>query len=370
MSTIDSMRVTLAVDQTLASQPANGTGIAAMAILQELKRMAADHQIDIRLLRSPVNRNVSEPRGPLRWLKTLFLDLVWTQILLPLKAIGSDALFIPGGIAPWLSATPVILTVHDIFPITHGEHFPRWHRGWFRIMFPLGLRKVRRIIASSPETAESLVQCKLAARCPVVLQGLDASPAFANHGSKGTIAPRLPNPFILCVGTLEPRKNLPRLLEAMEIVRAQRGEIDLVHVGPPGWGRATGSGIQRHWFRPLGVVPIAELAALYREAKALAYPSLAEGFGLPLLEAVRSECPVACSSHAGFLQICGGSATGFDPLDPVEIAKSLVHVLDQGKGEEHRRARIDSTTYSWSNYALGVLQAARSLAGKESKEPD
>ena len=176
-------------------------------------------------------------------------------------------------------------------------------------------------------------------------------------------------PYVLHVGTIEPRKNLERLVTAMAHL-AQRGTPHiLVCAGAPGWGaaalhrhlEATGTGDR---VRLLGAVPDAVLPALYAAADALAFPSLYEGFGLPLLEAMACGTPVVTSNVAAMPEIAGEAAVYVDPRDPEAIAAGLDRVLhDTGM----RAALIDrglarARSFTWERCAretLAVYDEAR-----------
>jgi glycosyltransferase involved in cell wall biosynthesis len=176
-------------------------------------------------------------------------------------------------------------------------------------------------------------------------------------------------PYILCVGTLEPRKNHLGLLVAFDIAFRDRGfPYDLVVVGKPGWGfdgftRAMAERGMGHIVHILSHVSNAELAALYSGAFFSAYPSLYEGFGLPVLEAMACGCPVLTSNISSMPEIAGDAAMLVNPHDHAAIAAGLVTMAEDGgiramlveRGHRRRRA------YSWAVSARRMLDTLAQL---------
>jgi glycosyltransferase involved in cell wall biosynthesis len=155
--------------------------------------------------------------------------------------------------------------------------------------------------------------------------------------------------YVLAVGTLEPRKNLARALEA-----ARAAGVDLRVVGSRGWGGVDVDG----W---VGEVPDAELAALYRGARCVLYPSLYEGFGLPVLEAMACGAPVVTSRDTAMEEVAGAAAVLVDPLDVSAIAEGIATAetrRDELVGAGLERARA----FDWARSADAVVELWRELA--------
>jgi glycosyltransferase involved in cell wall biosynthesis len=150
-----------------------------------------------------------------------------------------------------------------------------------------------------------------------LLDVAEAKVRVVPNGVADTFAPdgpAEPGDYVLAVGTIEPRKNLSRLAEA-----TRRLGVELRVVGAPGWGHVElGTGVRR-----LGRVPDGELARLYRGARCLAYPSIYEGFGIPIVEAMASGTPVVTSRGGATEEVAGGAAVLVDPLDPTAIAAGI-----------------------------------------------
>ncbi len=251
---------------------------------------------------------------------------------------GADVLHCPTYYGPLRPRTPTVVTVHDLAVLRHPEAFPRWTRTYVPRVVPSVLRASTRVIAVSELTAreiETLVQ--------IPREKIRVVPNAVDHSVFTPDGPRAEGDYVLAVGTLEPRKNLARTIAA-----TARLGIELRIAGPPGWG-----GIERHGdhVRWLGYVDDGELAALYRGARCVAYPSLYEGFGIPVLEAMACGAPVVTSRGGACEEIAGGAATLVDPLDVASIAAGIEAAVP-GRGVERARqftwdetARQTRTTY-------------------------
>jgi alpha-1,3-rhamnosyl/mannosyltransferase len=195
---------------------------------------------------------------------------------------GPDVLHCPTYYGPVRPRVPTVITVHDLAVYRYPEAFPRWTRTYVPRALPRVLRAASRVIAVSEFTAselETLLKVPRA-KIPVVPNAVDD--IFTVEG------PRAEGEYLLVVGTLEPRKNLARAVEA-----AARTGRELRVVGAPGWGGVEARGAHVTW---LGEVDDAELARQYRGADCLVYPSLYEGFGIPVLEAMACGTPVVTSA--------------------------------------------------------------------------
>ncbi|MBN1939306.1 MAG: glycosyltransferase family 4 protein [Candidatus Aminicenantes bacterium] len=180
----------------------------------------------------------------------------------------------------------------------------------------------------------------------------------------------LPGGFLLFVGALEPRKNIPVLIESLAIIRAGRGPIPLVLAGRSGGDGETVArtverfGLQADVRRP-GYLSDLEIRALYRSASALVFPSLAEGFGLPLLEAMASGLPAAVSAAAALPEIGGDAALYFEPGDPEDIARTIRRLLDDEtlQADLRRKGRERAARFTWGRTAHEMLDFYRAITG-------
>jgi len=249
--------------------------------------------------------------------------------------------------APARSSVPLVVTVHDLAVLRFPEAFNRWTRGYSRLAVPRVVRAADAIIAVSEFTKRELVEVleTPADRIRVIPNAPGDAFTPAGEAAKGE--------YVLSVGTLEPRKNLTRLAEA-----ARSAKLELRVAGPRGWGRVEPDGAGVRW---LGEVSDAELAALYRGALCVAYPSLYEGFGLPVLEAMACGAPVVTSTGSGTEEVAGGAAVLVDPRDPGSIAAGIEQALT--RREELSRLGLErARRYSWEKVAADTLAVYREVA--------
>jgi glycosyltransferase involved in cell wall biosynthesis len=233
--------------------------------------------------------------------RTVAADVLWY----PRLRADADVLHCPTFRGPFRAAQPLVVTVHDLAVLRHPEWFNRWTRTYSRIAVPRVVAAAHRVIAVSEFTKRELVSLlgTEAAKIRVVPNAVED--VFTPDG------PRAQGDYVLAVGTLEPRKNLARIAQAVD------GELRVV--GARGWG-----GVKPPrdvtW---LGDVSDGELAALYRGAKCLVYASLYEGFGIPVAEALACGCPVVTSRDSAMAEFAGDAATYVDPEDVDSIRAGI-----------------------------------------------
>jgi glycosyltransferase involved in cell wall biosynthesis len=211
-----------------------------------------------------------------------------------------------------------------------------------------------RIIVPSGDTAGDLATTLNISpeRIRVVRLGVD--PVFLQPPHS---RPNVATPYVLFVGTLEPRKNLPRLIEAVSLLRKRGFKERLVIAGAGGWGGQSldGENVER-----LGRVPDHRLASLYAYASCLALPSLHEGFGLPAIEAMACGAPVVAGRSGALPEITGGAAVLVDPLDSSSIADGMAHAIKE-RESLILRGRIHAATFSWEKAAAETVAVYREL---------
>jgi glycosyltransferase involved in cell wall biosynthesis len=280
--------------------------------------------------------------GPGR-VSSVVRDSYWYPAAIRRRAKGLDLLHCTTFRGPARSPVPTVLTVHDLAILRAPEAFPRWHR----LYGTAGLRRVLRaadaIVAVSEFTRREVVELAAVAeeRVRVVPNGVD--PVFTPDG------PRAEGDYVLAVGTLEPRKNLERAVEA-----AREAGVELRVVGARGWGGVDVDG----W---VGEIPDSELAALYRGARSVLYPSLYEGFGLPVLEAMACGTPVVTSLDTAMAEIARDAAVLVDPLDVSAIAAGIV-AADARRDELSRAGLERAREFTWQRSADAVVELWRELA--------
>jgi glycosyltransferase involved in cell wall biosynthesis len=279
-------------------------------------------------------------------------DLGWYLAALPAKAKRDrlDVLHCPTHRAPARSAVPLVVTFHDLAVLRHPETFNRWTRTYSRLALPRVAKAARRLIAVSEFTKRELIDLLDVPEEKMRVIPNAVGPPFEAQGEAAA------GDYVLAVSTLEPRKNLPRLVEAYR--RAHLNGLELLVAGAPGWGdvHVEGDGI-----RLLGEVQDDELARLYRGARCVAYVSLYEGFGLPVLEAMACGAPVVAGRNDASEELAGSAAVLVDPLDPGAIAAGLAEAID--RADELRALGLErARAFDWREVARATVEVYREAA--------
>jgi glycosyltransferase involved in cell wall biosynthesis len=273
-------------------------------------------------------------------------DAWWYPVALPLRARGLDVLHCPTYRAPLRSPVPLVVTVYDLAVLRHPDAFRRWSRGYGRLVVPHVVRAATRVIAISEFTKRELVELVGVPEERVRVVPLAVGPPFAPEG------PRTEGEYVLAVGTLEPRKNLTRLAAAVE-----RLGVELRVVGARGWGDVDVGGVT--W---LGAVDDEQLARLYRGALAVAYPSLYEGFGIPVLEAMASGAAVVTSVGSPMAEAADAVAVLVDPRDVDSIRDGIERAIAE-RDELGRRGPPRAAGYTWEAAAEATVRVYEEAAG-------
>lgn len=251
-------------------------------------------------------------------------------------------------------ATPTVITVHDLVPLHYPETTTPWSRLYARLTFERVLGAAHLILTPSKDTADDLQRSlgMSASRIRVVPNGVDT---FFFDAASGPSP--VPGRFVLFVGTPEPRKNLRRLVDAMNALRARGRPESLVIAGGGGWGGINFGGAA---VTMLGRVSDDALRTLYRHAACLAIPSLHEGFGLPAIEAMAAGTPVVASDRGALREVTGGAAVLVNPFDSDSIASGIVEAIEsRERMSEPGRAR--ARCFTWARSAGLLADAYREL---------
>lgn len=318
------------------------------------------------------------PTYPLPSLKRLPLAATlgnW-QLHRAARELELDVLHDPCGIAPFVvprgeARYARVTTVCDAIPLVYPRTQPLLTRAVFHTL-----------VRASGRTADAILTISEASRRDLVRTlGMPDAKIHVTLLASNEPATPLPGevvdavltrvgatpPYLLYVGALHPRKNLPRVLEAFARVRDEAPEARLVVVGPPSWGASdvlkqvlarTGDGVTF-----TGFVSDADLQALYQGAHALVFPSLYEGFGLPPLEAMGHGTPVITSNVSSLPEVVGDAALLVDPLSVDAIADAMRRVLGDAelRADLARRGRERSRVFSWEATARGTLEVYRAV---------
>ena len=275
-----------------------------------------------------------------------------------------DVVHASGGAVP-ATRSPLVATVHDVawrhHPVASTRRGRRLFEGWLR-----DARRADRIVCPSEATRGDLLEAGFDGDCirivPLGVGRTDVEPGLpaqlrARHGLEG--------PFVLWVGTLEPRKNLDRLVAAMSA--APLSEVPLVLVGPDGWRTDVARTVAPLGERAVVVGSVSEVEkrAWYEAADVFCLPSLHEGFGLPVLEAMAHGVPVVTSAGTATEEVVGDAGLAVDPTDEWAIAAALCAVLDDGKLAARLvdAGRVRAASRRWSDTADGLLAVYREVVG-------
>ena len=301
---------------------------------------------------------------------------LWLHARLPaaLEREGCDVLLAALTIAPARTSVPTVPVVHDLTPLTH----PEWHRRKTVAAFVPWIEKTigsaSRLIAVSHATAREIEALfpESRGRVDVVENGVgDPYRAGGDETSLQQVRATYSRgrPFILYLGTLEPRKNVLRLLGACErLWRRKRAWPDLMLAGGAGWKSGPllariGRSPFRDKIHRVGYVPPSQAPDLYRSAEVFCYPSLAEGFGLPVLEAMACGVPAVISTAPALVEVAGDAALSAPPEDEEALAAALERLLEDRPLREELAARglRRAARFPWGECArktAGTLSAA------------
>jgi glycosyltransferase involved in cell wall biosynthesis len=274
---------------------------------------------------------------------------------------------------PVLLRGPVVATCHDLEPLRHPELFSS-PIVWFYRLFAQGLRRASHVITVSASTAHDVEQLLGIPpdRITPIHHGVDDrfTPAADDEKARCRAVYDLPATYVCYVGNTMPHKNLPRLIEAMALVVRHRPDASLMLVGAPDKYRpAVEAAVERFGLqravRFLGRVPEADLPAIMSAAAVFAFPSLYEGFGLPVLEAMACGTPVVTSTRASLPEVVGDAAATVDPLDSSGLAEQILRLIeDPGEAARLREAGLRrARAFTWRRCALEHLAVYRKVLG-------
>jgi glycosyltransferase involved in cell wall biosynthesis len=293
------------------------------------------------------------------------LTRAWVELRRPrlpaTLAAGLDLVHATSAAIPPSRGRPLVVTVHDVAFRHFPEAYPASGRHFHERAARIAVAEAARVLVPSAATAHDLADLYglEPERVAVIPLGADP-PAHADPAPARRLLERLGvrGPFVLAVGTLEPRKNLPRLVAAFAEAAADLPEHHLVVVGPTGWGKAL-SGTVPARVVLAGAVEDRVLEGLYAASDGLAYPSLYEGFGLPVLEAMARGLPVLTSDRSSLPDVAGGAALLVDPTDVPAIAKGLIELLSNHALRERLAAdgRRRAATFTWQATAAATWSA-------------
>lgn len=352
-----------------------GTENYALNLIRAMLTQADEHRLRLYFNTAPPDGLL--PATPQCSHRVIPWPRLWTHFRLALELMRRkpDVLFVPSHVLPLICPVPGVVTVHDLGYLAYPEahrRFDRWYLDWTTRRHT---RVAAHLLADSAATRQDLIHHYDAdpARITVVYPGLN--PTFHpvnNPDQLDAVRMRynIQPDYVIHVGTLQPRKNITRLLDAFERVHNSQFTIhdsQLVLAGQPGWladdliARATAMSDR---VRLLGHVAQADLPALISGARALAMPSLYEGFGFPVLEAMACGTPVVTSNVSSLPEVAGDAALLVDPHDTDALADALTRLLtnDDLRAELRQRGLQRAHQFTWQRTAQQTLAVLEKVA--------
>jgi glycosyltransferase involved in cell wall biosynthesis len=359
----------IGVDASRAILPQRtGTENYSLYLIQALSRVGPGHRYRLYtrempppgLLPSSANVEVRSMPWPRLWTHG---RLSWEMLWHP-----PDLLFVPAHVLPLIHPPSSVVTVHDLGYLYYPQAHPPFQRWYLDCSTRYHCRVAAHIIADCQVTKDDLIRHYRAVpeRITVIYAAYDAEryrPADSTARTSARARYGLEGPYLLYVGTLQPRKNLSRLLEAFARLRETREELTLVIVGKKGWlyeplfRQVRELGLETSVFFT-GYIPEDDLPLLLSGATAFVLPALYEGFGLPVLEAMACGTPVVCSNVASLPEVAGDAALLADPLDVEDLAEAMMRIVEDTalRRELVARGLERVRTFSWERCARQTLE--------------
>ncbi len=298
---------------------------------------------------------------------------LWTHLRLSteLALHPVDALFVPAHVVPPVHPAATVVTIHDLGylhePGAHtalSRRYLHWSTRW-------SARAARKIIAISEATKQDLVRFYKVPgeKVTVVYHGVDERfrPAGGDDVARVKRDLAITGPFVLYVGTIQPRKNLVRLIQAFDVLASDNPDLNLVMAGKMGWKtdeitQAAALATHSDRIRVPGHVSDEDLPALYSAAAVFALPSLYEGFGMPVIEAMACGTPVLVSDRGSLPEVAGNAAVVIDPTDVGSIVDGLRSLLDEAtRPERIGLGRRNAAMFTWARAGASTLETILSL---------
>ncbi len=297
------------------------------------------------------------------------LRLAWEQFRLPrlLAKLRVDLLHSPHYTMPLRAGIPVVVTFHDMTFFLYPEYHTLVKRFFFPVMIRQSAARAAALLAVSESTRQDAIRLLKIPPQKISTTRLGYDPQYVRIEDPAYLEQvrrkyHLPAHFLLHVGTLEPRKNHSTLLKAFDIIAQSNAEIALVLVGGAGWNarqiaqqiKTLRHGKRIHW---LGYADSHDMPALYRLAEVFVYPSIYEGYGLPVLEAMACGAPTITSTVSSMPEIIGDAGLLVSPENPAELSAAIARLLEDKvfAAELTQKAQIRAKEFTWRKTAEQTL---------------
>ncbi|MBN1565868.1 MAG: glycosyltransferase family 4 protein [Anaerolineae bacterium] len=346
-----------------------GTGIYVGQLLSALHKLEQPGAFSIQTFSSFLKRFMGNRKTFRTRLGTLYHDLAWNQLLLPINVARSDVdvFHLPANIGPVFCSRPTVASILDMSLFRYPDYFTPWHRRTSSVLIPITAKNAQVIITISEFSKSELVDVLGISPNKIEVTYLGASDIFGPTDPTIVEQTRRKfglDQFMVVVCTLEPRKNIKRLVQAYSLLKARGITHTLVHIGAKGWYYDNVlTEIERLKITDsvqfLGYVSFEDLNALYSAASVAVYPSLYEGFGLPVLEAMQCGCPVVTSNAASLPEVVGTKGIMVDPYDVDALADAIYTVLTNPEQASTMRQNgfERAQLFSWEACAQKTIQA-------------
>ncbi len=366
-------KFSIAMNGSMLDEHPTGVGVYSINLINNLSQLYLNDQLQKLTVFTPtnsfLNKYVQTIKVPSlvkssRYGKlAAFSRFIWNTFYYPYQVRNFDLLISPTTHGSFVSGNQII-TIHDLISLRY-KNISVHQRFYFKYLLPFLISKAKLIITVSETTKKdivSLLKCP-AEKVKVVYNGYDHTNYFTIEGNQHLIESAYGvKKYLLAIGPTYPHKNFETLIQAYkELNDTVRIEYPLVIAG----GKSPYVNSLKKLVKQLdleisvhfiGYVPVELMPSLYREAHALVFPSLYEGFGIPLLEAMACGCPVITSNTSSMPEVCGNAAIYFDPLDKEALKDAIVKLTDDGElwNEIREKGLLQSKKFSWQQTAQNL----------------
>ena len=364
------MLIGIDASRAVASQ-ATGTEYYSQHLIRALIDLASDRRFRLYFNRPPAAGSYRAPHVERR---IISFPRLWTHIRLATEVALHlpDILFVPAHVLPITHPRRCVVTIHDLGYLYFPEAHPRVQRLYLNLSTRWNAQASTRVVADSQATKDDLVRHYGTSPDKIVVAHPGVEPTLrraedAQHMQAVKSRYRVEGEYLLYLGTLQPRKNLVRMIDAF--ARSSAREITLVIAGKKGWlyddlaRQIERSGLSRRVIFT-GYVPGEDKAALLSGATALIFPSLYEGFGFPVLEAMACGTPVICSNTSSLPETAGDAALLVDPLDVDAIASAIDRMASDSalRWKLIARGYLQAGKFTWQACAKKILETLDEVA--------
>lgn len=305
--------------------------------------------------------------APPAWAARPLGRALWQQLRLPalLRHSGACVLHAFAYTAPLRCPVPYVLNVHDLIALEHPDLCARGNTWHMRALLPASARRAATCIVSTSHVADQLLRMLGVPHRRIVVAplGVDAAHFSSPAERPAVLAELHGQPYLLFVGNIEPKKGLQTLLDAYQAC-ADEIRLPLVIAGRAAWKSAAIVKRIRQWRGPgrilwLGRADAAGLPGLYQHAQALIMPSITEGFGMPILEAMAAGTPVIHSAHPALCEAAGNAGLGFAVGEPLDLAQKIHTLLQSPSLQDDLRAmgRQHAAAFTWQRWGKSAAEA-------------